>query len=216
MLLVYFVGGEVLLYLILKVARRDFFYWPAIYSIVGLLLSFFARVLCKVIVDFTGCIHFRHPYDCGGAIYSASMLWAQIFPFVALSFYTDETGFVPIFLVCSFVSWLMLSSVFYCTIDPEHLHTFFGFKTASQFAIELFETGDEDFKKFKAAFGCRIDYTTPIHDGIKEWGASNIVRWKQEKPKWFKIKKIPEDFLPAAERGRGLRRGSSISEALMN
>jgi len=43
-----------------------------------------------VIADFSGCIHYRHPMEMGGLAFSLSMLWAQIFPFVALIFFKDN------------------------------------------------------------------------------------------------------------------------------
>ena len=54
-----FVGGEMLLYLVWKVLRNDFLYWVPIDGLLGGLLSLFARVLGKVIVDFSGCLLFR-------------------------------------------------------------------------------------------------------------------------------------------------------------
>jgi len=68
MLAVY--GGELLLYLFYKTVRGDLFYWlrtdgMGLSKGADLVLSIFAgisaRSVSKVIVDFSGCYHFRHP-----------------------------------------------------------------------------------------------------------------------------------------------------------
>ena len=49
---------------------------------------------------------------------------------------------------------------------------------------------------------------------MKEWVASNIVRWEEENEEWLKIEMIPDEFLPdrvfKAE-GGAKRRRSSVS-----
>ena len=64
----YFIGGEVLLYLILKIIRSDFFYWVKVEGKGALAIAcgFFPRVLVYVITQFSGCMHMRHPFELGG------------------------------------------------------------------------------------------------------------------------------------------------------
>ena len=85
-----FVGGEMLLYLAWKLVRGDFMYWVRVEGAFGVTTSFLVRVIGKVIVDFSGCIHFRHPHDLGGTAFTLSMLWAQAMPFVALWVYKKK------------------------------------------------------------------------------------------------------------------------------
>jgi len=54
-----FVGGEMLVYLLYKIARKDYCYWPRIEGAQIYVHSFYGRVIVKVIADFCGCIHFR-------------------------------------------------------------------------------------------------------------------------------------------------------------
>ena len=54
-----FVGGEVMVYVMWKVFRRDLLYWFKVDGFLGIFGSFLIRVLVKVIVDFSGCFHFR-------------------------------------------------------------------------------------------------------------------------------------------------------------
>ena len=191
-----------LLYLLYKLARGDFWYFVRVEGSAGVVTAFFTRVLVKVIADFSGCVHLRHPLELGGMAFSMSMLWAQIFPFVALIFYEDDGN-------------KETNVVFFCTIDTSYLDTFFGTKTAPQHTCELFLSSEEDSEKFRAAFKKRQSFTTSINEEIKEWVAANITRWKTEKPSWFKIELIPDSFLPEAaleaEGGARNRRRSSMS-----
>jgi len=61
-----------------KVARRDFFWFPEVKGFLGVLFSFQQRVCVKIIADYTGCLHFRHPFELGGSAFCLSMLWAQV------------------------------------------------------------------------------------------------------------------------------------------
>ena len=58
----YFIGGEVLIYLMWKIIRGDFLYWIRFDGgFLAIALSLFDRVLHKIIMDFSGCLHLRHP-----------------------------------------------------------------------------------------------------------------------------------------------------------
>jgi hypothetical protein len=50
------------LFLFVKAIRRDFHYWVNISGALGWILSFIARFVVKLLVDFTCCVHFRHWY----------------------------------------------------------------------------------------------------------------------------------------------------------
>ena len=66
-------------------------------------------------------------------------------------------------------------------------------------------------------FTNRLSYTAAIHEDAKTWVAGNIERWKDEKPDWFKIEMIPDDFLPSevlAAEGGTIRRKGSFLDAL--
>ena len=58
-MVLYFVRGEMVLYLVWKVFRRDLLYWFKVDGFLGIFGSFLIRVLVKVIVDFSGCLLFR-------------------------------------------------------------------------------------------------------------------------------------------------------------
>jgi len=217
---VYFVGGEVLLYLIYKVVRSDYFYWTRVEGGLAIVLSLIERTLVKLIADFSECLHLRHPYELGGLAYSLSVICAQVFPFVALQLYEggdDIKDSMGLFLVCSLVVWILLNAAFFSSINLENLDTFFGIKPAPQYTCEWYSSADEDRVRFEAIFSNRIQYTTSIHAEVKEWIAENIDRWKAEKLAWFKIRRIPNNLLSMAvleAEGGGARRRRNLRETL--
>ena len=81
-----------------------------------------------------------------------------------------------------------------------------------QYACILYETSKDDSAKFNTVFTNRIQYTEIIHAEVKEWVGENVERWKLEKPEWFVIELVPDEFLPrevfVAE--GGVRRRRSI------
>ena len=77
LMLVYFVGGEILLFFAWKLLRGDFLYWVRVEGVLGVILSILCRTVVKIITDFTGCLQFRHPYELGGAVFSVSMAWVS-------------------------------------------------------------------------------------------------------------------------------------------
>ena len=85
-MLVYFVGGEILLFLAWKFLRGDILYWVRVEGVFGVVVSFVVRVIVKVVADFTGCLLLRHPYELGGAVFSAGVLWVSVgvHPFVSI------------------------------------------------------------------------------------------------------------------------------------
>ena len=203
--------------LVYKALRRDWRYWIRVEGLVSVLSSLICRVSVKVIVDYSGCIHFRHPFELGGAGFSLSMLWAQAFPFVALQFYdVDEEmkSRITIFLGGSFGLWVALNVMFFCTVDLSYVHTFFGTMTGPQYSCKMFLETEEDSLKWDAVFTNRIQYTESIHGEVKEWVKANIDTWKSDNPEWFVIEKIPDDFLPKEmfeAEGGAKRRRSSLS-----
>jgi len=220
--LLLFLGVEVSLFMFRRFWLYDrhlIGYWPAIPLLIG---SFLIGSIMKIVIDFTGCVHFRHPSSAGGAVFSASLLWSQIFPFVALfllnkqdnqSLLSDSTlNSITFALSGSSIAWLLMNIAFFCTIDLAYLNTFFSTQTPQQFVISNFKNRDSDYGKFDAAFDNEIGLSRPIHGEIKQWVKENIQQWRDETPAWFKVELIPDEFLPVeiyeAEGGARRRRSS--------
>ena len=218
-----FIGGEIGLYFAYKVARNDFAYWPRVGNNVAMVvLAILGRAVVKVVADFSGCFHFRHSKELGGVAFSVSMVWAQLFPFVALLIFREvgkgelevETSSLLISLGGGFCLWVVLNAAFFKIIDKKYLRTFFGTQTGPQYVCELFQSSKEDKTKFSAAFKNHSSYTKSIREDVKAWVEYNINDWVLEKPKWFVIEKIPDEFLPAgvlAAAGGVNRRRSSVT-----
>ena len=200
MLVVLFIVGEMVVYFVWKLARRDFLYWVPIEGAGGLVASLLVRCVGKIIVDFTGCIQFRHPNELGGAAFAASVLWAQVFPIVALQLYEGDEKIkrsATIFFIGSFMVWIVLAMNLCCIINLSLLNTFYSTQTASQFVIKRFTESGDDQIKFDAIFSNRLSFTKPIYSEVKAWVADNIDRWKLDKPEWFKINEIPPEMMPS-------------------
>jgi len=222
MLVMYFSGGEVLLFLAWKILRRDFYYYPRWEGYMAEIGSLIERIFMKVIADYTGCLQLRHPKEMGGLMFSLNMLWAQVFPFIALYLVDDNESTLGgrtrremlSFLMGIFILWLVLIVTFFCTIDISYIGTFFGTKTGPQYTVECFERGNTERAKFRTFFKNRLQYTEKIHDQVKEWVAENINEWRRENPDWFDMELIPDEFLPKEifeEEGGARRRRSSAS-----
>ena len=203
--------------MLFKILRRDFWYWVRVEGVLSIALSALERFLVKVVADFTGCVHFRHPFEMGGAAYSLSMVWAQIMPFVALRWYEGENKEdLRLLLGVNFTVWVVLNGFFFLSIEQKFIRTFFTRTTAPEYTVQLFLTSEDDESKFDAAFDNRASYIGSCREEVKEWVRVNIDRWRMEKADWFKIDKIPDEMLPAEVllgEGGAKRRNSSVLSA---
>ena len=215
-LAVKFFAAEVGVFLVYKILRRDFYWWIRVEGVLSVILSLLVRVVVKVISDFTGCVHLRNPLEMGGLAYSVSMIWAQIMPFVALGWYEGgNKEQMQILLLGSFGVWLFLNGLFFCSIDRSFMHTFFGTKTGPEYIVELFRTSTIDSAKFRAAFSKRRSYINEIEDEVREWLRENIGRFQLEKPEWWNIEIVGDEFLPQQVRlaeGGSRRRKSLVKQ----
>ena len=53
-------AADIGIYIAQKIARRDFSYWIPVEGGLEIVLSFFSRVIVKIISDYTAMVHFRH------------------------------------------------------------------------------------------------------------------------------------------------------------
>jgi len=77
-------GGEMVVYLVYKLVRGDFRYWVPLPQGTSLSVSLITRVVVKVVCDFTGFLHARHPHEMGGFYWLMNMVWTQASVFGAI------------------------------------------------------------------------------------------------------------------------------------
>lgn len=138
-----------------KVFRGDFIYWIPIRNKAGAItVSVLIRLATKVMYDFTGMVHLRHPLELGGAFMSVTIFST---PFVCLYFgprylsfvqNNDEVaaqlpqvfsqdevyGGIGALTALQFVSFLL----FLRTINANRLKSFTSFQTGSQYVQSQF------------------------------------------------------------------------------
>ena len=81
--LMLYLGGDMLLFLLVKIIRGDFRYWINLPNKLSVLISFVIRFFAKILVDFSLILHFRHSFEIGGVQFSLLLLQNQVSCFVA-------------------------------------------------------------------------------------------------------------------------------------
>ena len=169
----------------------------------------------------------------GGMCFSLNMLWAQVFPYVALEIYLsrDATSSLQVIppdelrnvLVALSLVWVASAVSFALVIKRRYLRTFVSTSTASQYTIQLFRESKADENRFDAVFGVHRFYYEPILAEVKSWLAERYPIWQLERPVWFNeaaISSIPDDLLPKealrdlVTQGGGKRRRLSLGDRL--
>jgi hypothetical protein len=220
---------DVALMAVFKVLRGDFIYASLPVSPVGAFLSLVQRTVDKQLVDFTGFMQGRHPYEIGGLYWAWSMISMLLTALAAAWYYNmmmkgesvglnentvwKMVGGISLMWLISFISLMR-------TIDPDYLHTFWQPMTAKQFTIMVFRNADTDEKK-AIIFKRQFHVWRSIEGEVRTWVHANFVRWETEKPVWWTkkvIQKIPEEVLSKDEMsklisgGKKERRRSSLLE----
>ena len=131
-----YLGADMLIFLLYKIVRDDFYYWLPINGIKGIAVSLIVRMVLKIISDFTSSPHFRHPFEMGGLYFTLNM-FLPYFGLIATLFFIGEDnnyGFAdPDFLHRLWQLTLMLGggliffiSLFLCLMRKEYRGTFFS------------------------------------------------------------------------------------------
>ena len=234
-LLVCILGGEMALYMLFKLLRRDFTYWMPIESkALSVLASVLMRSFRKILADVTGLLQERHAFEMTGIYFTLNMIWSQIFPYFAMQVYLHrdddeekESGLtqdeLQTALIVLTLVWAASAASFAASIKRKYLRTFVSADTGSQYAIRLFRESETDEARFSAVFRNHRSYTAPIKAEVKAWLDERYPIWQLEHPPWFNdvaVASIPDDMLPKEvlreliAKGGGARRRSSIGERL--
>jgi len=196
-----YMAGDVALYLLQKVARGDFHYWPPIDGAVGLLVSLMMRVFVKILVDFTGVIQFRGPQELGGLYWTVNIFLALLASFVCV--WVGGGGATEWTLVLA-ASGAFSSSfgLFLLLIKKEYWRTFVDTQTGRQQTTERFIQAVEDSVKASVMKKNKKQWAG-IREDVMAWVFSNFWRWEAEKPEWYTESWIATLFQADAYRTRG-------------
>jgi len=229
-LMIYF-GGDMLVFLLIKVMRGDFRYWLNLPNLLSLVVSFVTRVLTKVLTDFTLVMQMRHSFEVGGVLFCLLVVQNQLVCFVAgwiyLKYYDGEevggntkikAGILWTGLYAPFSLFLVSCLAFIRLMDRKYLHTFFGLMTGPQYAVAQYKGYTMDIQRV-AAFDQHPTYYEGVKDAMQELIDDNWEDWMKDRPEWLTdnvIASIPDSYLPKPEvkrlekEGGGRRRRSVV------
>ena len=203
--------GETVAYLIFKVARGDFRYWMPLPRGTSLGNSLIMRVTVKVVCDFTGFLHARHPYEMGGFYWLMNMVWTQASVFGAIRMkeefgwhieendgerFVKEEDYMTIATVLLLLWFVALLGLMFGS-EKELRRTFYSFMTGKQYNEALFRSDEDEIKM--QVFDTHSSYNRHFEDAIKEWLGERWSGWHASRPGWLTeglIKRIPGRLLP--------------------
>jgi hypothetical protein len=234
--LVYYLAGDMALYLLQKILRRDFIYQVPLPLSVAVPASFVERVVSKTVIDFTGCMILRVPVELGGAYYSfnlgTTIISVPVVAYLYQEYAKEEDGVKKLsamvlwtFSIGIALSWAVMFGYFMARIIvPKYRESFWSTQTGWERAEKVFLDVEEDEKR-AFIFMKNIVMWSRIKADVKAWTMGNWETWDREKPEWFTNKfvaSVPDEFIPpkflttlgAARMRRGSAAGS-IRESLI-
>jgi hypothetical protein len=156
-----------------KIARRDFWYWP---PATGVGSAVIVRGLVKVLVDFSGCVHFRNPLDLGGAYWLLNALMSQLSCIVSVVLYdryfvgdAKISGPLLYGTVGALVAvWLVAFCAFLLIIKREYVHTFVSFQSGSDYVVSYFRDNVDESRRIQV-FYCNELMWGSIRPAVRAW-----------------------------------------------
>jgi H+/gluconate symporter-like permease len=154
-------------------------------------------VVVKFVSDSCGLVHFRHPYEVGGAYWTASVAWGTlILPQIAARFYPedgpiDRDTLINLALVLSLL-WTFVFAVFLMTIKKKYYVTFWDTTSGkAQIEKKFFSyMGSNTVAMDEAAVGviCTVQRTLWEHfeEEAKQFVMSNWEEWEKQDYEWFR------------------------------
>ncbi|GMI14487.1 hypothetical protein TrLO_g4880 [Triparma laevis f. longispina] len=207
-----YIFADMMVYLTQKVLRRDYTFWVPVTGVMGVLVSFLFRVIAKFIADFTGCVHFRHPYEVGGLYFSLNFLSplmgmtvllvlqdAGDFGFKAFEKDTTLTYMKTATIIAGSVLILM-AGLFFLMMDKSYRPTYFSTETGWQMTRRMFMEGNDAMKA--EVFDTNTLHWEPIRAHVEDWVRNGWHEWKDHRPDWFTdhwITLVPLEMIPEEE-----------------
>jgi hypothetical protein len=218
-----YIGADLGLYLLVKILRGDFWYWTPLGGNIEVVVSIIARVVCKIVVDFTSIVQIRHPNELGGLYWLFGLLLTMaslpVSIFIALPNVDEQAIDIASSIVRIFIPITTLCfAVFFWNIEKNYLHTFWSTQRGKDMTMAYFLEGESDEMKFEVFNNSRHQWVS-IEGEVKKWVGLNWAKWEEEQQEWLtdlKKSKVPVDFIPAdgdARRRESVRRASVDAEA---
>ena len=194
--------AELGLYLLYKVARRDFYAWAPNMGVPGSLVY---RTMPFVMCSFTGLPHLRHPNEVGGACWIFLVLVSHPMCLGSGCFFLEYASNTAIPRTVLFSVLSTLASVgalslcgFLLTVQGKYRRTFYSLETSTDYGRRHFMEHDgSDFHRFDV-FHRNERHWASFRDEVKAWVMGNIAKWEEEKPEWLTpewLAKVPPDWL---------------------
>ncbi len=225
----FFTLSTTALYLIYKSFLCDLLYWAPITEFwIHLTLSIITRIFSKLIVDFTGCMTLRHPFEVGGFTYFTTCILMQFWVWISATTYVSNgtnnfvaTSTLYLIIIVNQVVWLASILLLTLVTNRSYLNTFVSLKSGRQTLIDIFTDDDNtENKAFIVNTSPRL-WENKIGDEVKAWLASNWSHWEETKPSWFSPTwkaAIEDRFLPhkvIESLGGANRRKSSLGDIVL-
>jgi hypothetical protein len=171
--LVAYMSFDICLYMLYKVARRDFWYWMPTTG-VGFAVLF--RGLIKVLVDFSGCVHFRNPVDLGGAYWLLNAVMSQLSCIASVivydRYFVGDAKISGPFLYGTVgalvVVWLVAFGVFLLIIKREYVHTFVSLQSGSDYIISYFRDNVDEARCIEIFYNNELMWQS-IRPSVRAW-----------------------------------------------
>jgi hypothetical protein len=180
------------------------------------------RVMFKVLADYTGSPVFRLPAFLGGRYYVCNLASSQASVYAAVYLYSRYSANPKVDESTLWTGAIALSGTWLCALlffafriaVPKYRYTLWSSTTGRKLCQDYFLKGKDDEAKFKIFTKNLLLWESDIGDEVKAWTAENWARWKEEKPPWFKVERVPDKYIPAGELeqlGNRKRRGSAAA-----
>mmetsp|Transcript_18700 Transcript_18700/g.38909 ORF Transcript_18700/g.38909 Transcript_18700/m.38909 type:complete len:1880 (-) Transcript_18700:55-5694(-) len=209
-----FIGADLSLYLLIKLARRDFWYWLPLGGKLEMLTSFLFRALVKIINDFTSIPQLRHPNEVGGLYWTFSLALSMASLPAAVYTHEIQGGDNKVTAAAWSLAWKLLPTtgilftIFILHIERSYWKTFWSFQRGKDICVQYFRDSITDEMKAKAVFKRSRHLWSSIEEEVKGWVAANYDLWDDENPKWFNEKmrsKIPKAYIPSERLSRSMK-----------
>jgi hypothetical protein len=171
--LVVYMSFDMGLYMLYKIARRDFWYWP---PATGVGSAVIVRGLVKVLVDFSGCVHFRNPLDLGGAYWMFNAVMSQLSCIVSVVLYdryfVGDAKISGPFLYGTVGAlgavWLVAFCAFLLIIKREYVHTFVSLQSGSDYIVSSFRNNVDEARRIRIFYFNELMWES-IRPAVRAW-----------------------------------------------